>query len=126
MLTAVRGGRRGLRRLLTNVFRLNVGARWIAISALIIPAYWLLAALIRWPLQGIPVEWENWLVRIWVLLATGFLFSGSGLAGFGEEVGWRGYALPRLLEGLNPVAAGCVVGLFSGLWHVPAWFLDEL
>jgi membrane protease YdiL (CAAX protease family) len=126
VLTGILGGSAGLKRLFKNVFRLKVGIGWIAVSFLIIPTYWLVAALIRWTLHGIPIEWGNWLVRIWMLLLTGFLFSGSGLAAFGEEIGWRGYALPRLLEGLNPVAAGIVVGVFAGFWHLPGWFIEGL
>ena len=44
----------------------------------------------------------------------------------GEEAGWRGYALPRLLARWNPLTAGIVVGLAWTLWHVPAMFLGGI
>jgi membrane protease YdiL (CAAX protease family) len=35
-----------------------------------------------------------------------------------EEVGWRGYMLPRL-KGLPVLSAMLVVGLLHGIWHLP-------
>jgi membrane protease YdiL (CAAX protease family) len=42
---------------------------------------------------------------------------GTALA-FGEEFGWRGYLLPRLLP-LGEVKAAIIVGLIWGPWHLP-------
>jgi membrane protease YdiL (CAAX protease family) len=42
---------------------------------------------------------------------------GSALA-FGEEFGWRGYLLPKLLP-LGEVKAAVIVGLIWGAWHLP-------
>lgn len=40
------------------------------------------------------------------------------LFALGEEIGWRGYLLPKLL-GLGRVRAVVVVGLLHGVWHLP-------
>ena len=42
--------------------------------------------------------------------------------GVAEELGWRGFLLPRLAKHLGEVRAAWVMGLFWSLWHVPAWF----
>ena len=42
--------------------------------------------------------------------------------GFGEEVGWRGYMLPRLAA-IGIVPAMLLVGLAQGIWHLPVLLL---
>lgn len=36
-----------------------------------------------------------------------------------EELGWRGFALPRLADRIGTTAAAIVIGLLAGLWHLP-------
>lgn len=38
---------------------------------------------------------------------------------FGEELGWRGYLLPKIGEYLSPLKASVVTGVIWGLWHAP-------
>ncbi|WP_438035848.1 CPBP family intramembrane glutamic endopeptidase [Sorangium sp. So ce204] len=42
------------------------------------------------------------------------------LAPLGEELGWRGYALRRLLPAQGPVRASLVLGVAWTFWHLPA------
>jgi membrane protease YdiL (CAAX protease family) len=42
----------------------------------------------------------------------------------GEELGWRGYALPRLERALGTLGASLVIGTVWGIWHLPLWWLD--
>jgi len=51
------------------------------------------------------------------VLALGWnlVFGGS----LGEEPGWRGFLLPRLLRDRTPLGASLVVGFWWALWHAP-------
>jgi membrane protease YdiL (CAAX protease family) len=42
---------------------------------------------------------------------------------FGEEFGWRGYLLPRLMERLGPWPGIIAHGAIWGFWHAPLIFL---
>jgi membrane protease YdiL (CAAX protease family) len=41
----------------------------------------------------------------------------------GEEIGWRGYALPKLLQSHSAVAANLILGILWGGWHLPTFFV---
>ena len=42
----------------------------------------------------------------------------NGVFGFGEEYGWRGYLLPKLMP-LGKPKAYTILGIIWGLWHAP-------
>src|SRR5215213_9584416 len=46
------------------------------------------------------------------------IFPGSSL---GEEIGWRGYVLPRLQSRMSALSAALLIAPFWGLWHLPLW-----
>lgn len=39
--------------------------------------------------------------------------------GLGEEPAWRGFALPRIMQGRNPLLASLILGVFHIIWHLP-------
>ena len=65
----------------------------------------------------------------WVLGSVPSILTGPGLVlvslvfffAAGEELGWRGYMLPRLLEKLAPLNAGLLIGAIHACYHLPLW-----
>lgn len=53
---------------------------------------------------------------LWSVLPV--LLAGTLLSVFGEEYGWRGYLLPKLLP-LGELRASLIVGGIWGVWHFP-------
>lgn len=43
----------------------------------------------------------------------------------GEELGWRGYVLPMLLEKFTPVKTSILLGLIWSVWHYPKFFISN-
>jgi membrane protease YdiL (CAAX protease family) len=57
----------------------------------------------------------------WTDLIAGFLFPSFFLVALGEEPGFRGFALPRLLEGRSALSASLILGVLHAIWHIPVF-----
>jgi membrane protease YdiL (CAAX protease family) len=91
---------------------------WYLVALVFCLSLWLAPSLIALLLGQ--VEWNGEVsggARIVVILS---LASPSVIAGFGEEFGWRGYLLPRLLSDQRSVREALgILGIVWGIWHSP-------
>ena len=116
VLTGLLYGKSGLRDLLARMTRWRVGARWYAVALLTAPLSMvaaLLALSLTSPefLPGIFVSDEKT-----TLLLMGVV---PGLmAGFLEELGWTGFATPRMRLRYGVLGTGLIVGVLWGAWHI--------
>ena len=114
-------------------------SRWAGVAALLAPLVawrtsprWYLVALLLFPIASgvglvllllVGVQLPNFPARgsgpqaavlVTVFVSTA-LFGGP----LGEEIGWRGYALPQLLSRHSPLTSSLILGLVWGAWHAP-------
>jgi len=114
------GGRAGLHTLRARLLRWRVGARWYAVALLAAPLLGTatLAALALISPAFLPgiVTTDDKATMLLAGIAVGL---GGG---FLEELGWTGFAIPRLRQRHGVLATGLIVGLAWAAWHVPITF----
>lgn len=116
---AIHGGRLELRSLVAKLLRWRVGWRWYALVLLGPPAFvWIGAAIYALLGGDARMAGMGWMLSAPVILASFVPFGPLG-----EELGWRGYALPRLDARLSPLVSSVVLGIAWAAWHLPMfWF----
>ncbi len=119
-LTSRTEGDTGVRALLGGVFKWRVPVRWYLFALAYIPAIKLTAALIHRVATGV---WPRFGNDPWYLILAGITVSTPFQAG--EEIGWRGYALPRLAARFGLGRASILLGLIWACWHLPQFFIPE-
>lgn len=119
-LTAWSEGSAGVRALLGRILRWRVGVRWYVFAVGYVAAVKLAVALVHrvatgaWPRFG-----ETPLYVMAAVIVT------STWVQAGEEIGWRGYALPRMAERIGLAPASLLLGVIWAVWHLPLFFFPE-
>jgi membrane protease YdiL (CAAX protease family) len=110
LLTGLVDGRAGLREVLSRLLRWRVGARWYAVALL--PAPFLVAAVLFALSVSSPLSTTDDKASV--------LLSGiaAGLTTVLEELGWTGFATPRLRRRYGILTTGLIVGVLWGAWHL--------
>src|SRR5262245_49328835 len=124
IVTAYADGIGGLRQLLSRLLRWRVSILWYFIVLLGMPALMVGSAVLTAWFSGEHFDFTKGhkeLALYFVLLS---LVRDPGP--LGEELGWRGFALPRLLQRHSALTASLILGLIWGIWHLPAFFLSGL
>jgi hypothetical protein len=122
LLTAVLGGRAAMRKLFERLLPRKTALLWCLFILIAYPLAGIAAGEIVMRLGGPAVRFPNWLHFYASLLPALFVDPGP----LGEELGWRGFALPRMLKRWPPMTASLILGLIWGFWHLPAFFIAGL
>lgn len=118
-------GRAGVRDLFARMGRWRFPLRWWAVT--LSPLAFLAVALLVQAVIGDPTAFGDFgrytgLPTVGVL---GVAVLAIVLNGFGEETGWRGFAVPTLLPRFGPLGAALVIAPVWALWHLPYFFLVQ-
>ena len=121
IMTAVTDGRAGVRRLLGRLVLWRVGARWYLFALVGVPLIMLLGFMVYamappdLAALGGPAYAVTYLVGfVLTMVLGGPLF---------EEIGWRGFALPRLQRARGPLVASLLLGVLWAFWHLPQFLV---
>ena len=123
LLTGLLDGLSGFRDLFSRLIKWRVGISWYAVALLTAP---LLMSIILFTLSLISPAFkpaifasaENTPALLPAIMA--------GLAvGLFEEIGWTGFATPRLRSRYSVLTTGLIIGIVWGAWHfLPFWETD--
>jgi uncharacterized protein len=105
IVTGITEGRTGVKHLLAKIVQWKVGWGWYVVA---IGLPFVLAAAVWW-LAGMPPRTPQPLSLTLILAALVI----------GEELGWRGFALPRLQERFSPLVSSLILGALWAAWHLP-------
>src|SRR5215213_3476601 len=123
IMTATTEGREGVRRLLGRLVLWRVGIRWYLFALLGVPLIMLLGTIV----------YSGNLPKLGALGGPSYLLSYLGtfalvvvLGGpLFEEIGWRGFALPRMERSQGPLLASLILGVLWALWHLPEFLVPS-
>lgn len=123
ILIGVSEGRDGIRKFLRRLLRWRVGLGWylVVLFSIAMIAYLAIgvgktlgipAPALSLP-NGMPREMLPAFLPVILLIN---IFVGGPLA---EDIGWRGYILPKMREGMTALHASLIIGIVWAFWHLP-------
>ncbi|UCD44107.1 MAG: CPBP family intramembrane metalloprotease [Candidatus Bathyarchaeota archaeon] len=106
-----------MRNLLSGWTKWRVGAFWyiVAFSPLFVGLLAVGVYVIMGSTPPGPMMEYDW--RLIAFLLVESLLTGAS----GEELGWRGFALPRLQTRFGALTSSLILGLTWSLWHIPVY-----
>jgi uncharacterized protein len=114
IMAAVTDGKAGVKALLSSVVLWRVGLQWYVIALGLPTLLALTTAALNYLLGAAEFIQAGALTPIELVLFVLVV---------GEELGWRGYALPLLLEKRSALTASLILGVLWGLWHLPTFLV---
>lgn len=116
-------GQHGLRELFSRLSPRRASAVWWAAALLVPLGVQAVTILLAKPFAevGFAHLAPNSLTSLLTFLGLSVI--GGPL---GEELGWRGFALPRLIERMTPLSASLLIGVAWAAWHIPVLVVPQI
>lgn len=111
------GGRKSVGALLGQIGRWRVHWKWYVAAALVYPMLALIVAGITILIPGLqPIPLVEATVGSVILVMILLVISVLG-----EEIGWRGFALPMMQRRWTALNSSLILGTVWTIWHLPFW-----
>jgi len=142
IMTGLTLGKDGVVALLKRYLQWRVGWKWYLAPFLLAPALIIGGVYLNAALTGVPPDFST--VYAYKIFGESaylpFFFLPFFMVDFianGEEIGWRGYVLPRLQAKYSALTSTLILGIIWGFWHLPkylshwntvsfAWFMAHV
>lgn len=127
IMTGLTLGKDGVISLLKRFLIWRVHSKWYLVAFLLYPIVFTTAVLVK-------AVWTQTSPDFSTIMAHDIFGASANLPVFiipffivdfitnGEEMGWRGYVLPRLQSRHSALVSSLIVGLLWGFWHLPRYF----
>jgi membrane protease YdiL (CAAX protease family) len=124
ILTAIVSGKAGLREMFRRLLFWRAGIGWWAFALIAFALMYLGGLVLAALFSGstLIVNLAQPLYMFFPLFIMKFFLD----AGLGEELGWRGFLLPRLQARYSALVSSIIVGIVWGLWHLPLFMLEGM
>ena len=124
IMTALTLGKEGVVSLLKRYLQWRVGWKWYLTALGLAPALWVAGVFLYAVLVQTRPDFSTIMAHrlfgesanVPLFIVPFFLID---LVSNGEEIGWRGYVLPRLQAKYNALASTLILGILWGFWHLP-------
>ncbi|HEX6270468.1 MAG TPA: type II CAAX endopeptidase family protein [Anaerolineales bacterium] len=124
IMTGLTLGKEGVIALLKRYLIWRVGWKWYLVAFFLIPAISFIAVLVNAVLTETPIDFSTVLayeifgpsVNLALLIVPFFMFDAIAN---GEEMGWRGYVLPRLQAKYSALVSTLILSVIWAFWHLP-------
>lgn len=139
IMTGLTLGKTGVISLLKRYLHWRVGWKWYLVAFLLAPTLIVGGVYLNAAMTGVPPDFST--VMAYRIFGTSAYLPLYILPFFiidfianGEEIGWRGYVLPRLQSKYSALTSALILGVIWGVWHLPkflthwntisfAWFM---
>jgi len=126
LMTGLTLGREAVIKLLKRYVQWRVGWKWFLAALLLEPVFVIAGVYIDAAITRVPPDFSS--VIAYEIFGTSTNLPLFILPFFlveilinGEEMGWRGYVLPRLQAKYNALVSTLILGVIWGFWHLPKY-----
>ena len=117
-LTAITKGGEGVKLLINKISFKDTKAMWYVFALTFIAFIKGLAALVFFLLYD---SWPQFGTTSWYVML--FAVAISMWVQAGEEIGWRGYALPLMSKKFGLAMSSILLGIIWATWHLPLFYI---